>query len=70
ASKEMSDGNKAILEEIKILQDATVLIRDSMNEMSIGAKGINQTGVNLTEISKKMEKSIEQISGEIDLFKV
>lgn len=70
ASKEMSEGNKAILDEIKLLQDATMIIKESMNEMSVGAKGINETSVHLTDISQKMENSIKQIGGEIDLFKV
>ena len=42
----------------------------SMEEMSAGARKINETGVVLSDISAAMKDSIEKIGGEIDQFKV
>lgn len=70
ASREMSIGNKQILTDVKNLQDATNIMLTSMDEMKIGAKKINETGVALTEISKKMQDSINEIGSEINLFKI
>lgn len=70
ASSEMSAGNQAILEEIKRLQDATLVMKESMDEMAVGAKKINETGAALSEISSKVEGSIDKISDQIDRFKV
>ena len=70
ASKEMSEGNKAILDEIKNLQDSTSVMSGSMEEMSIGATKINESGVALTEISKKVHTSIGEMGSQIDKFKV
>lgn len=41
-----------------------------MEEMSVGARKINETGEGLNEISKKMNGSIDEIGSQIDLFKV
>ena len=41
-----------------------------MEEMSIGAKKINETGAALSEIAGKMQGSINQIGTQIDQFKV
>lgn len=70
ASKEMSEGNKAILDEVKNLQDSTSVMSGSMEEMSIGATKINESGVALTEISKKVHNSISEMGSQIDKFKV
>lgn len=70
ASKEMNEGNKRILEEMKVLQTATDSIKGSMDEMSVGAKKINETGVTLQEISGKVDQSIHKINSEVDQFKV
>ncbi len=70
ASKEMSEGNKAILDEVKNLQDSTSVMSGSMEEMSIGATKINESGVALTEISKKVHTSISEMGSQIDKFKV
>ena len=66
----MSEGNRQILSEIKNLQDATDVMKLSMEEMSAGAKKINETGVVLSDISAAMKDSIEKIGREIDQFKV
>jgi methyl-accepting chemotaxis protein len=70
ASHEMAIGNQAILTEIHTLQDATHVIKDGMNEMSIGAKEMNQTSAALSEISTKVNESINQIGMQIDQFQV
>ncbi len=70
ASAEMAEGNKQILNEVHNLQNATEIMLSSMEEMKVGARKINETGVALTEISKKVQESIEQIGAEISLFKV
>ena len=41
-----------------------------MEEMSIGAKNINETGNLLNEVSDKMKVSINTIGSQIDLFEV
>ena len=44
ASGEMTEGNKHILSEIQKLQNATDTMKDSIQEMHVGAERINQTG--------------------------
>jgi methyl-accepting chemotaxis protein len=70
ASAEMSEGNKMILKEVQLLQDATVSMTQGMDEMSIGAKKINETGSALHGIAGKMNESIAEIGEQIDQFKV
>ncbi len=70
ASREMSEGNKVILNEIKMLQDATGNMRASMSEMSSGARKIDESGSSLSDISNQMKENIDQISVQIDQFKV
>ncbi len=70
ASFEMAEGNKAILDEIKVLQEATFSIKDGMDEMSSGARRINETGAALSELSKQMDDSINNIGVQVDKFKV
>jgi methyl-accepting chemotaxis protein len=64
----MMEGNKAILEEVKILQDATVVMQDSMKEMSAGATKINETGEALRGIAEQMNSAINEIGKQIDQF--
>jgi len=66
----MSAGNRAILEEVKNLQEATVSMKDSMAEMKAGAKKISETGTALTDISNKVKESIQSMGGQIDQFKI
>lgn len=70
ASREMSEGNKAILEEVQHLQDATGNMKDSMSKMGDSARKINETGVALVEIATKMRDTISEIGGQIGQFKV
>lgn len=66
----MAVGNQAILAEVQKLQDATVVIRDGMAEMSAGAKEMNKTGSVLSDISGKVRESINRIGAQIDQFQV
>lgn len=50
-----------ILAEVQNLQDATGVMKQSMEEMSTGARKINETGAALSEISQKMQESINMI---------
>ncbi len=70
ASHEMAIGNKQILSEIKTLKDATTVIKDGMKEMSIGAKDMNKTSAVLSNISSKVNESVNRIGEQIDQFKV
>ncbi len=70
ASAEMTEGNKQILTEIHRLQEATDIMNGSISEMTSGAQKINETGSDLSSISKRVNTSILQIGNEIDQFKV
>ena len=70
ASIEMSNGNKMILEEVQKLQSATTEMKGSMDEMSSGARKINETGAALANISGQVQDAIGKIGSQIDLFKV
>ncbi len=69
-SSEMEEGNKMILSEVQMLQNATMTMTQGMDEMSVGARKINETGVALKGISSQMNDSITEISSQIDQFKV
>ena len=70
AGQEMAAGNKAILDEVRNLQDATGVMEDSMKEMSIGAQKINESGALLRDITSVVGESINKIENQIDQFKV
>jgi len=52
------------------LQDVTIAMKASMDEMLAGARKINETGVALKDVSDKMGRSINKIGSQIDEFKV
>ena len=70
ASHEMSIGNQSILDEIRNLQEATNSMKESMNRITSGADIINRTGNELGEIAPQMKHTIDDISLQIDQFKV
>ena len=70
ASREMSIGNQSILDEIKNLQEATNSMKSSMSLITEGADRINRTGTELGEITPKLMNTIDNISVQIDQFKV
>ena len=63
-------GQKAILEEIRRLQDATASMKDSISEMTVGTKKIEQSGVQLKNLAVGIPTAIRQVADEVDLFKV
>jgi methyl-accepting chemotaxis protein len=63
-------GQKAILDEVKRLQDATVSIQEKVSEMKTGASKISETGSKLDGISQSTADTIERIGSQIDQFKV
>ncbi|MBR0099888.1 MAG: methyl-accepting chemotaxis protein, partial [Treponema sp.] len=70
ASNEMSEGNKMILKDVQQLQNAAMTMSQSMEEMAIGARKINETGAALTEVSNQINNSISKIGEQVDKFKV
>ena len=55
---------------MSILSESTEMMNTSMEEMSVGARKINETGAALSEIASKMQDSITHIGTQIDQFKV
>ena len=70
ASHNIADRGKFILDESKALQEITTAMYESMKEMGIGAGKINETSVALDNISKKLQEAIDDISSQIDSFKI
>ena len=70
ASHEMATGNQSILAEIRNLQEATDKMKESMQKIITGADKINQAGNELSSIAPQMQSSIDDISSQIDQFKV
>lgn len=66
----MREGNKLILSEMHSLQDASTTMLRSMDEMSIGARKISETGSSLGNISAQVQTSINEIGTQVDLFRV
>ena len=66
----MSDRNKQIVHDMKILSETTDMMNTSMEEMAVGARKINETGATLSEISGQVKGAIEKIGAQVDLFKV
>ena len=70
ASHEMAEGNKSILSEIDQLRNTTGVIRESMDKISQSTGDIKETSNSLSEIADSVTSAVEQIGGQIDLFKV
>ena len=66
----MSDRNKQIVQDMKVLSEATDMMNTSMEEMAVGARKINETGVTLKDISDQVKDAIGKIGSQVDLFKV
>ncbi|WP_191014203.1 hypothetical protein [Treponema zioleckii] len=66
----MEQGNKIILSEVQQLQNSTMAMKESMDEMANGARKISETGNTLGAISGKVKTSIEEIGTQVDQFKV
>ena len=70
SSKEMNDRNAQIVRDMTILSESTGMMNTSMEEMAVGARKINETGVTLNEISDQVKDAISKIGSQVDLFKV
>ncbi|MCH5291973.1 MAG: cache domain-containing protein [Treponema sp.] len=70
ASKDMANKNMLILKEMGLLRNSTNAMKQSMDEMAVGARKVGESGTVLTEISGSVRDAIEKIGAQIDLFKV
>jgi len=70
ASTEMSVGTKAILDEVQVLESNSQDLKNAMAEMSSGAQQIERAGTELNTLTANVATSIEEIGGQVDLFKV
>ena len=70
SSKNMEVQKENVLKEMDVLNNSTSLMKNSMEEISIGAKAINDTGSALSEISEQVQDAIGKIGDQIDLFTV
>ena len=70
SSKMMNDQKNAVTDGMGQLSDVTAVMKSGMEEISIGARRINETGIALTEISGKVQEAIDKIGSQVDLFTV
>ena len=70
SSKMMNDQKNAVTDGMSQLSDVTAVMKSGMEEISIGARRINETGIALTEISGKVQEAIDKIGLQVDLFTV
>ena len=66
----MTEGNDLILETIAQLQNTTEAITDSTSKMTSYAQNLENSEVELSELSAKVEESINRIGNEIDEFHI
>ncbi len=69
-SEEMLKGGEGVAEEMQKLDGLTRVITDSMNEMASGTSQINTSVEEVTVIAQKNKISIENLSNEVNKFKV
>ena len=70
ASKDMDSRNSMILGEMSTLRESASTMQESMNEVSSGAKRVEESGGRLLGISQDVHAAINKIGAQIDLFKV
>ena len=70
ASKQMTEGNKVILNQIKNLQEITEQRQSCMSLITTGTSKISELGNELDNVTPKLMDSIDEISNQIDEFKV
>ena len=58
------------MNEVQQLQNAALAMSQSMDEMAVGARKINETGAALSEVSNQINNSIGKIGEQVDKFKV
>ena len=69
-SEEMLKGGEGVAEEMQKLDGLTRVITESMNEMASGAVQINNAVQEVSEITQKNKRSIENLAAEVSKFKV
>ena len=70
ASKDIAGRNELILEEMRKLRASTESMSRSVEEISGGAHRIGESGDVLAKNSNEVRDAIEEISSQINLFKV
>ena len=55
AAKEMSVGNRTILESMDGLKKSSLMMKASIDEMASGAQRVSESGVELSEMSEKIQ---------------
>ena len=69
-SEEMLKGGEGVAKEMQKLGGLTRVITDSMNEMASGAVQINNAIQEVSEITQRNKRSIENLAEEVGKFKV
>ena len=69
-SEEMLKGGEGVAAEMQKLDSLTRIITDSMNEMASGAVQINNAVQEVSEITQRNKRSIENLAQEVGKFKV
>ena len=69
-SEEMLKGGEGVASEMQKLDGLTRVITDSMNEMASGAVQINNAVQEVSEITQRNKRSIENLAQEVSKFKV
>ena len=69
-SEEMLKGGEGVAAEMQKLDALTRIITDSMNEMASGAVQINNAVQEVSEITQKNKRSIQNLAQEVSKFKV
>ena len=69
-SEEMLKGGEGVAAEMRKLDDLTRIITDSMNEMASGAVQINNAVQEVSEITQRNKRSIQNLAQEVGKFKV
>jgi len=69
-SEQMLKGGEGVAEEMQKLDSLTRIITESMNEMASGAVQINNAVQEVSEITQKNKRSIENLAEEVKKFKV
>ena len=69
-SEEMLKGGEGVAAEMQKLDSLTRIITDSMNEMASGAVQINNAVQEVSEITQRNKRSIQNLAQEVGKFKV
>ncbi len=70
ASSKIAENNQVILSEVQNLQNTTSTMKSSMDDMESGAKNIDETGSNLSQMNDNLHIAINKIDNQIEQFSV